>query len=440
LALRPRLMRDQLHSEDLLRCLDRVVDGLADLHTAAFSAASGVNLGFHYNKAAEFFGRGFSLLDGKSDFAFRHWHAVAGQNRLSLILVDFHTVNSEFNIVPDSNSAFLPFVHSLVREKTFQSDDAEQAMRLILSGVVSPVQLAAFLVLLPPRKVGAEVLLGFARAMREAMIRVDPGPGQVLDTCGTGGDELNTFNISTVAAFVVAGAGVKVAKHGNRSASSMCGSADVLEALGVNIDLTAEKMGAGIRETGIAFLFAPKLHPALRHAAPVRSELKIRTVFNLMGPLSNPAGAQAQLIGVPAEGIGDEMAQTLALLGSGRQILVHGSDGLDEITLSGSTTIWQVENGTVKKEFWQPSDFGLPRASLDSLRGGDRFANAAIANDILGGATGPKRDIVVMNAAAGLLVAGVADDLGAAVAKAKESIDSGAAAGKLAAMAAFSHA
>lgn len=342
--------------------------------------------------------------------------------------------------MPDPNSAFLPFVHNLVREKTFQSDDAEQAMRLILSGVVSPVQLAAFLVLLPPRKVGAEVLLGFTRAMREAMVRVDPGPGPVLDTCGTGGDELNTFNISTVAAFVVAGAGVKVAKHGNRSASSMCGSADVLEALGVNIDLTAEQMGASIRETGIGFLFAPKLHPALRHAAPVRGELKIRTVLNLMGPLSNPAGAQAQLIGVPAEGIGDEMAQTMALLGGGRQILVHGSDGLDEITLSGSTTIWKVANGVVKKEFWQPSDFGLPRASLDSLRGGDRFANAAIAREILGGAGGPERDIVVMNAAAGLLVAGTAADLGEAVAKAKTAIDSGAAAGKLAAMAAFSHA
>jgi len=342
--------------------------------------------------------------------------------------------------VPDSNSAFLPFLHNLIRERPFQSDDAEEAMRLILAGGVSPVQLTAFLVLLPPRKVSAEVLLGFARAMREAMVRVDPGPGPVLDTCGTGGDECNTFNISTVAAFVVAGAGAKIAKHGNRSASSMCGSADVLEALGVNIDLTAGQMGASIRETGIGFLFAPKLHPALRHAAPVRTELKIRTVLNLMGPLCNPASAQAQLIGVPAEGIGDEMARTLANLGNGRQVLVHGSDGLDEITISGMTTVWQVENGAVKKEFWQPGDFGVNRASLDSVRGGDRFANAAITREILSGAKGPKRDIVIMNAAAGLLVADAAPDLASAVSKAKESIDSGAAAAKLAAMAAFSHA
>jgi len=347
--------------------------------------------------------------------------------------VNFHTVNSQFNIV-------LPFIHLLIREKPFQSDDARQAMRLILSGTVSPVQLAAFLVLLPPRKVEAQVLHGLASAMREAMLPVDPGPGPTLDTCGTGGDEANTFNISTVAAFVVAGAGVKVAKHGNRSASSMCGSADVLEALSVNIDLTAEKMGASIRETGIGFLFAPKLHPALLHAAPVRSELKVRTVLNLMGPLCNPAGAQAQLIGVPSEGIGDEMAQALALFGQGRQCLVHGSDGLDEITLSGATTVWHVENGQVKKEFWQPSDFGLPRASLDSLRGGDRFANAAITHEILNGATGPRRDIVLINAAAGLLVAGAAPGHATAVKLAADSIDSGAAAAKLAAMAAFSNA
>lgn len=333
---------------------------------------------------------------------------------------------------------FLPLLQKLIREEPFCAEDAEAAMRLILSGSVSPVQLSAFLVLLPPRKVGADVLLGLARAMRAEMVPVNPGLGPVLDTCGTGGDGANTFNISTVAAFVVAGAGVKVAKHGNRSASSLCGSADVLEALGVNIDLSAEQMGASIQETGIAFLFAPKLHPALRHAGPVRSELKVRTVFNLMGPLCNPAAAQAQLVGVPSEGIGDEMAWTLAQLGGGRQYLVHGSDGLDEITLSGSTIVWRVENGNYQKEFWQPSDFGLPRASLESLRGGDRFANAAITREILSGAAGPKRDIVVMNAAAGLLVAGAATDLAAAVQAARASIDSGAALGKLEAMAAFS--
>ncbi|MBI2688476.1 MAG: anthranilate phosphoribosyltransferase [Acidobacteria bacterium] len=332
----------------------------------------------------------------------------------------------------------MPLLHQLIRDEPFHAEHAEQAMRLILSGAVSPVHLAAFVVLLPPRKVQAGVLAGFARAMREEMIPVNPGLGPVLDTCGTGGDELNTFNISTAAAFVVAGAGVKVAKHGNRSASSMCGSADVLEALGVKIDLTAAQMGASIQEVGIGFLFAPMLHPALRHAAPVRSELKIRTVFNLMGPLANPANAQAQLIGVPSEGIGEEMAGALALLDEGRQFLVHGSDGLDEITLTGTTTVWRVENGNYQKEFWQPRDFGLPRASLDDLRGGDRSANAAITREILGGAEGPKRDIVVMNAAAGLLVIRAAADFETAIHMAQTSIDSGAALAKLDAMAAFS--
>ncbi|MFN0101800.1 MAG: anthranilate phosphoribosyltransferase [Bryobacteraceae bacterium] len=332
-------------------------------------------------------------------------------------------------------------MHKLAGPEAFQERDAEEAMRLILSGAASPVQLAAFLMLLHPRAVDSDVLVGFARAMREAMVRVDAGPGTVLDTCGTGGDQSNSFNISTVAAFVVAGAGVKVAKHGNRSASSMCGSADVLEALGVKIDLSAEQMGACIREIGIGFLFAPVLHPALKHAAPVRAELKIRTVLNLMGPLCNPAGAQAQLIGVPSEGIGDSIALALVCLQTGRHLLVHGSDGLDEITLSGSTTVWRVEGGNFdyKKEFWMPGDFGMARASIDSLRGGDRVANAAIARDILGGATGPRRDVVVMNAAAGLLVAGATEDINIAVDTAKKSIDSGAAMAKLQAMAAFSH-
>ena len=340
----------------------------------------------------------------------------------------------------DNQPSFLPILHRLVRELPFGEADAQEAMRLILAGAVSPVQLSAFLVLLPPRKVDFDVLTGFARAMRAEMIRVDPGPGPSLDTCGTGGDEANTFNISTVAAFVVAGAGMKVAKHGNRSASSMCGSADVLEALGVKIDITPEQMGASIRETGIGFLFAPKLHPALRHAAPVRTELKIRTVLNLMGPLCNLAGAQAQLIGVPSEGIGDEMAYALAKLEDGRQFLVHGSDGLDEITLSGSTTVWTVEAGQVAKQFWKPGDFGMRRAGLEELRGGDRFANAAIAREILGGAAGPKSDIVVMNAAAGLLVAGGAATLAEAVDKAREAIRSGAAMGKLDALIRFTNA
>lgn len=279
-----------------------------------------------------------------------------------------------------------------------------------------------------------EVLVGFARAMRAAMIRVDGGEGPSLDTCGTGGDGLSTFNISTVAAFVVAGCGVKVAKHGNRSASSLCGSADVLEAMGVRVEISPVQMGRCVREEGIGFLFARLLHPAMKHAAAVRSELRVRTVLNLLGPLCNPASATAQLIGVPDEHLGDLMAGALAVLGPGEQFLVHGSDGLDEITTTGSTTVWKVREGSVSKEAWQPGDFGLRRATLEALRGGDREENARIGLAILQREPGPRRDIVLLNAAAGLLVAGAASDPAEAMKMAAWSIDSGAAMAKLEAL------
>jgi anthranilate phosphoribosyltransferase len=340
--------------------------------------------------------------------------------------------------VTDSDDQFFPILQAAFRGESLSEADAGAAMRLILAGSVSPVRLAAFLAAIPPRLATVELLTGFARAMRDAMIRVDAGPGPSLDTCGTGGDGLNTFNISTVAAFVVAGCGVKVAKHGNRSASSLCGSADVLEAMGVRVEITPERMGACIRETGIGFLFARLLHPALRHAAPVRSELKVRTVLNLMGPLCNPASATAQLIGVPGEDLGDLMAGALAVLNEGTQYLVHGSDGLDELTTTGSTTVWKVAGGSFRKEVWQPRDFGLPRASLDDLRGGDKIKNADIGERILRREPGPRRDIVMLNAAAGLLVVGGASDAKEAMEKAAWSIDSGAAMAKLEALRAAS--
>ncbi|MBM3787492.1 MAG: anthranilate phosphoribosyltransferase [Acidobacteria bacterium] len=345
--------------------------------------------------------------------------------------MDFHKVNFQSSIVPPSDDQFFAYFQAAYRGEPLTSEDAEGAMRLILQGAVSPVRLAAFLTAIPPYKATVDLLVGFARAMRAAMIRVDAGGGPSLDTCGTGGDGLNTFNISTVAAFVVAGCGLKVAKHGNRSASSLCGSADVLEAMGVQVEISPEKMGACIREEGIGFLFARLLHPAMRHAAPVRSELRVRTVLNLMGPLCNPASATAQLIGVPDEHLGDLMAGALAVLGQGEQYLVHGSDGLDEITTTGSTTVWKVRSGGVHKEVWQPGDFGLRRASIEDLRGGDKDVNAGIGLEILRREPGPRRDVVLLNAAGGLLVAGDCADASEAMKKAAWSIDSGGALRKL---------
>jgi anthranilate phosphoribosyltransferase len=278
----------------------------------------------------------------------------------------------------------------------------------------------------------ADELYGFARAMRARVTRVDGGdPAELLDTCGTGGDGGRTFNVSTVTAFVVAGAGVRVAKHGNRSLSSACGSADILEALGINIALSPQQMGACIRETGIGFLFAPALHPAMKHAQPARAEIKLRTAFNLLGPLTNPAGAARHLIGAPSVDAASLMAEALARFGVSRGYVVHGADGLDEVTTTSPTSVWEVTAGGVRRHEIAPEDFGVPRAVLPDLEGGGPEQNAVIARSVLSGERGPRRDIVLVNSALALMAAGRAADYHSAMALAAEAIDSGAAAAAL---------
>jgi anthranilate phosphoribosyltransferase len=317
--------------------------------------------------------------------------------------------------------------------------DAFAAMDTILHGQASPAQIAAFLVALRMKGETVEELVGFASAMRGMARRVDPGlNGEVLlDTCGTGGDGGGTFNISTVAAFVVAGAGVRVAKHGNRSLSSHCGSADLLESLGIHIAMEPEETARAIREVGIGFLFAPAIHTAMKHAQPVRAELKMRTVFNLLGPLTNPAGANAQLVGAPSANAAELMAGALAALGLHRGFVVHGSDGLDEITTTGPTLAFEIRQGIVERRDLDPADFGVPRAPIADLKGGDKEANCTIARTILEGAHGPHRDIVLVNSAAALVAAGKAEDFREGMTLASESIDSGAAKNKVRALAEF---
>jgi anthranilate phosphoribosyltransferase len=290
-----------------------------------------------------------------------------------------------------------------------------------------------------------EELIGFAQVMRQKAVKVRTRAGDVvaatgtdremlIDTCGTGGDASGTFNVSTATAFVVAGAGLKVAKHGNRSVSSLCGSADVVETLGINIELSPAEVGRCVDETGIGFLYAPLLHTAMKHVMAARREMGIRTVFNMLGPLTNPAGANAQVIGVYSGVLTEPLARVLAELGTIRAFVVHGADGLDEISNTGESHISEVHEGVVRSSRVRPEDFGLPRASIKDLQGGDREENAGIIRQILQAETGPRRDIVLMNAAAALVVGGKARDLKEGVGLAAHSIDSGAAARKLAAL------
>jgi anthranilate phosphoribosyltransferase len=253
----------------------------------------------------------------------------------------------------------------------------------------------------------------------------------VFDTCGTGGDRAHTFNVSTVAALVVAACGVRVAKHGNRSVSSRCGSADLFEALGVNIAADAATVERCLEEAGIAFFFAPTFHPSMRHAAPTRRELGVRTAFNLLGPLTNPAGATRQLVGVPRPELTELVARSLALLGTERAWVVHGADGLDEISTTGYTKVSECRDGAVNTFYLHPSDAGVPKAAPEALRGGDAAANAAIARRVLAGEPGAPRDIALLNAAASLLVAGVAPTIEDGLARAADAVDRGAAAAAL---------
>ena len=329
--------------------------------------------------------------------------------------------------------AVLAALHKVVARESLSAAEADAALEEILAGAASPAQVAALMVALAMKGEAVEEVVGFARALRRRAEQVNCGsdPRPLVDTCGTGGDGASTFNISTVTAFVVAAAGARVAKHGNRSISSRCGSADVLEEAGARIQLPPERIAQCVQEVGIGFLFAPALHPAMRNVQPVRAELKMRTMFNLLGPLANPAGAEAQVVGVYDARLVRLLAEALAALGLARGLVVHGSDGLDEITTTGPTTAAEIRDGKVHGRTLYPEEFGVPRAAGPDLAGGDRRENAAILRGILGGEAGPRRDIVLVNAAAVIVTAGLADGFPEGVKLATEAIDSGRAREKL---------
>ncbi|HYZ86668.1 MAG TPA: anthranilate phosphoribosyltransferase [Bryobacteraceae bacterium] len=336
--------------------------------------------------------------------------------------------------------SFVSYLHRVLNRENLSEADAQAAMELILRGEATTPLIAAFLVALRMKGESADELVGFARAMlingRQIRVRTEK---PLVDTCGTGGDGLQTINISTISAFVIAGAGVRVAKHGNRSLSSLCGSADIFEELGVHIDLEPSCAALLIESVGMAFFFAPRVHPAMRHAQAARQELKMRTAFNLLGPLTNPAGATVQLVGAASVRSAELLAKSLASLGLQRGFVVHGFDGLDEISISGETLLFEIQRGAIADRTVTPADFGVNAAPLSEIRGGERKENAEIALSILSGERGPKRDIVLMNAAAALVAAGKATNFYDAMALAAESIDSGAAKAKLRELAQASH-
>jgi anthranilate phosphoribosyltransferase len=336
-------------------------------------------------------------------------------------------------------------VRALVDRRDLSRIEAAAAMEALMSGAATHAQMAAFLTALRMKGETVEELIGFAQVMRQKAVRIrvhdDAVAGltgtdreMLIDTCGTGGDATGTFNVSTATAFVVAGAGLKVAKHGNRSVSSLCGSADVVETLGINLELTPAKVSRCIDEVGIGFLYAPLLHTAMKHVMPVRREMAIRTVFNMLGPLTNPASANAQIIGVYSSSLTEPLARVLAELGTVRAFVVHGADNLDEISNTGESRVSEVREGTVRTYSVRPEDFGLARAGIADLAGGDREENARIIRAILDGELGPKRDIVLMNAAAALMAGGKARDFKEGVELAAHALDSGAARRKLEAL------
>lgn len=322
-------------------------------------------------------------------------------------------------------------IAKLVENQPLTREDALQSLRDIMGGAATPAQIASYITALRIRGETADVIAGSARAMREHFTRVDHPHEIVIDTCGTGGDGAHTFNISTAVAFVAAGAGAKVAKHGNRSVSSKSGSADVLESLGVNIACDAMVMSRCLREIGIAFLFAPSLHPAMKHAIGPRKELGIRTIFNILGPLSNPAGAQHGVIGVYAKHLVPLLAEAAAQLGAKHLFVVHGSDGLDEFTTTGASFVAEARDGKVRTFEVHPRDVGLAVATAADLRGGTPQENAEIVRLVLAGERGAARDIVVLNAGAALVTSQIARDVRHGCELAAASIDSGAARGKL---------
>ncbi|HXJ90988.1 MAG TPA: anthranilate phosphoribosyltransferase [Candidatus Binatia bacterium] len=353
----------------------------------------------------------------------------------------------------------LEALHQLANHsESLSRSAARDVMGEVLTGKCTDAQIAALLIALRMKGETVEEIVGFAEAIRAAAAPLPierngeaiavTGTGRealaeecendsLVDTSGTGGDASGTFNISTATALVTAGAGVRVAKHGNRSISSKCGSADVVEALGINIQLSPERAAQCLREVGICFLYAPNLHPAMKQVQGVRRELRMRTMFNLLGPLTNPARANGQVVGVYALELVEKLAEALSMLGLRRALVVHGLDGLDEITITGVTRIAEAREGSVRSYEVEPEEFGMKRASLQEIAGGDAGENAAIIRSVLGGERSPRRAVVVLNAAAALVAAGRADHITGALPMAAKSIDSGAAGEKLQALVRF---
>lgn len=320
---------------------------------------------------------------------------------------------------------FPGLIDKLQRRVDLSVGEASSAMDAIMDGQAPPSQIAGFLIGLAMKGERPDEIVGLARTMRTRAAKLSRTFDPVFDTCGTGGDGAHTFNVSTVAALVLAACGVRVAKHGNRSASSRCGSADLFEALGVNIAAPPPVVERCLEEAGIGFLFAPTFHPSMRHAAPTRRELGVRTAFNLLGPLTNPAGAKRQLVGVPRPELTELVARSLAQLGAERAWVVHGADGLDEISTTGYTKVSECRNGSVNTFYLHPGDVGLAKAAPESLKGGSPADNAAIAVGVLRGDAGPARDIALLNAGASLLIAERAKTIPEGIAMAVDAIDSG---------------
>ena len=320
---------------------------------------------------------------------------------------------------------FTALIDKLARRDDLTTDEAADAMALIMRGDATAAQIAGLLVGLAMKGERPAELVGFARAMRAHAVPLATPAGEVFDTCGTGGDRSGTFNISTAAALVIAACGVRVAKHGNRSVSSRCGSADVLEALGVQIEATPAVVERCLADVGVAFFFAPTFHPAMRHAAPARKELGVRTAFNLLGPLTNPAAPARQLVGVPRPELTELIARSLLRLGSDRAWVVHGADGLDELSTTGYTKVSECRDGTVQTFYVHPADYGLSKSSVEALQGGEAAENARLVRDVLDGCPGPARTVVLLNAGAALFIAGRAESIRAGVADAGAAIDEG---------------
>src|SRR5262245_47371319 len=322
---------------------------------------------------------------------------------------------------------FTALLEKLMRHEDLTTEEAADAMREVMEGRATPASLGALLSALVMKGERPAEVVGFARTMRDHAVKLAAPAGDVFDTCGTGGDRSGTFNISSAAALVVAACGVKVAKHGNRSVSSRCGSADVFEQLGVNISAPAPVVERSLHDANLAFFFAPTFHPSMQHAAQTRRELGIRTAFNLLGPLTNPAGARRQIVGVPRPELADLVARALLMLGADRAWVVHGVDGIDEISTTGYTRVLECRDGTVNTFYLHPAEFGIPKASPVDLQGGDAAQNASIVQDVLDGRRGAARDVVVLNAGAALFVAGAASSVRDGIGMAAAAVDRGAA-------------